>query len=249
MVIELATLTMIFDGIDFIVTLIYLKKGIKMYSEIQHKLNFINVIKKYDNTGSIKVLKKTHNIVSGLKTKPQPKKKSQDNVMMRLYSYLMDRLEARHVARIEKRERKQTKFQMRLDKHHKMKNDKKDKADELILCGEGNERCPHCLHYTSPEIILIDLATKAGEKAVLLQLTPEQVARLKKIILCEDKHMPTKLEDFTEFYKVFYHLNINCRECKVPFDKNWKPIDILELQAQRSCASVVTLQDSYDFVK
>jgi hypothetical protein len=249
MAIELTTLTMIFDGIDFIVTMIYLKRGIKMYSEIQRKLNFVNVIQKYDKTGSIKVLKKTHNIVSGLKTKQQPKKKSKDNIMMRLYSYLMDRLEARHVARIEKRERKQAKFQMRLDKHHKMKHDKKDKADEVILCAKGNERCPHCLHYTSPEILLIDLATKAGEKAVLLQMTPEQVTRLKKLILCEDKHMPSKVEDFSEFYKVFYHLQIACRECRVMFDKSWKPVDIIELHSQRASQQTVTLQDSYDFVK
>jgi len=252
----MATIGLIFDGIDFVVTMIYLRKGLKVYSEIKNKISFINVVRKYDTTGTVKVLNQTKKIcenvndVARLNTKKPPKKTSHSNIgMKRLYSYIMDTLEARHMRQVEKRERKQIKFKDRLDRHHKAKYDKKDKEDELVLCSEGHIRCIHCKHYTTPEKLLLDLAQKAGEKAVILQFAPDKVLLLKSLIMMPDKHKVTKVSDFDEFKKVFYYLQISCRECKVVFDKLWKPEDIVELQGKRASQGELTLADAYDFVK
>lgn len=36
MIVGMATIGLIFDGIDFVVTMIYLRKGLKVYSEIKN---------------------------------------------------------------------------------------------------------------------------------------------------------------------------------------------------------------------
>ena len=241
--IEMATLIIIFDGIDFLVTMIHLRYGVKVYTEIQKKLPFIKIIKSKQ-----KEMTQAYDLYD--KVIQIKKKKSQPNVLMtRLYNYLMDVLENREERRVAKAERKQLKFKQRLDKHKKRKQDKKNDEDELALCAEGHVRCPHCGFYTSPEILLIDLALEAGKKAVLLQFSPEKVELLKSLILMPDKHKPSKVEDFEEFKRVFYHLKIVCRECKVVFDKTWKPNDIVHLQSKRAHQSTITLADQYDFVK
>lgn len=261
MIVEMATISMIFDGVDFLVTMIYLRHGLKVYSEIQNKLSFIHMVKKYDTHGVLKTLNQTQKVfekvndVSRLKTEKGNKIKHHSNVYMkRLYSYTMDRLESRELARADKRERRQAKFKLRLDKHHQVKALKKDKEDEVVLCAEGHVRCVHCLHYTDPEKLLVDISQKASEKASLLQFAPDKVAHLKNLILMPDRSKPTKVEDFDEYKKVFYKLVVVCRECKVSFDeveplKLWKPDSIVHLQSKRASQVEVTLKDSYDFVK
>jgi hypothetical protein len=263
MIVEMTTIAVVLDGIDFIITMIYLRSGLRMYYEVQRKISFIHIFKQYDTHGVLKTLNQTKkaydnasslNDVSRLNQKPTNKKNNPSIYMKRFYSYVMDCLEARELRRIEKRERKRTKFQMRLEKHHKAKAMKKDKEDELVLKAEGNVRCPHCEHYTAPEQLLQDIATKACEKATVLLFSPEKVAHLKNLILNDDKCKPTKVEDFDEFKKVFYKLVVSCRECRISFDDPapnyyWRPSHIVYLQSKRASQSEVTLKDSYQFVK
>jgi len=177
---ELLVSYLVFNGVSYTYTAMYIMNTVIFYSEVQHKLGYIWLTKcptkrevkhtlKYLNTtseviGNSYSIYKTGSIIKPEKEKNEYNKKEKakiknskkkisqsNNIQMgKRYKYLCSLYDLMVIASGEKRERKREKMKQKLDRHRAKVEDKLDKKDEDLMMTYGYHRCQSCKYYKSP---------------------------------------------------------------------------------------------------
>ena len=250
--IELLTITAIYNGVNYIYMFVYFKASVHVYIELAKKINYIRKMEKkhkilkkslntYKNIESVNDFVINANIIRNNlpkhKISNKNKKKHNDNnikkrKMWRLYRYVMSYLENRAIRREEQKQKKRDKIRLLIS----AKNRREKKEQELLKEKEGEQKgilkCSKCKHYVNSEKILTDI--NAMSQKIITVSKPAEANKLASLINSKE---PVNLYELEEYEDILNCCDLKCRNCKRDFISNLYMYDV------NSCESIIYLQE------
>jgi len=249
--IELLTITAIYNGVNYIYMFVYFKASIHVYIELAKKIRYVAKMEKKH-----KILKKSLTVYEHAKTANEfiinaniirdnmPKKinkrnKKKNHVedinnkkMWRLYRYLMSYLENRAIRREEQKRKRKDKIQLLIN----ARNRREKKEQELIKEKEGEQKgflkCSKCKYYISSDKLLTDIS--AMSQKIISVSKPNEAPKLQSMITSKE---PVHLYELEEYEDILNCCDLKCRNCKRDFISNLYMYDV------NSCESIIYLQE------